>query len=59
MGGNETPKKKETNTVGPPEDDPLLRIKREDIDKTIGSEGQQLADKRAAAIKRAHEMPSA
>jgi hypothetical protein len=59
MAENETPKKKETNIAKPPKDDPLLRSKLEDIDKTIGSEGQQLADKRLAAIKRAREMPSA
>ena len=40
----------------PPKDDPLFRSKRAIIDKTIGSEGQQLAEKRLAAIKRAREM---
>jgi hypothetical protein len=42
-----------------PRDNPLLRSKQSTIDKIIGSEGQQLAEKRAAALKRAHEMPSA
>jgi hypothetical protein len=59
MAENETSGKKETNTSNPPEDDPLLRSEGEIIDKTIGSEGQKLADKRLAALKRAHEMPSA
>jgi len=59
MPENETPGKKETNTSNPPEDDPLLRNNLEHVDKTIGTEGQQLAEKRAAALKRAHEMPSA
>ena len=35
----------------PPKDDPLLRSKRAIIDKIIGSEGQQLAEKRLAAVK--------
>src|SRR5437867_3887403 len=39
-----------------PKDDPLLRSKGGIIDKIIGSEGQQLAEKRLAAIKRAREM---
>jgi hypothetical protein len=59
MAKKETSGKKETNTYSPPEDDPLLRSEREDVDKAIGSEGQQLAEKRLAALKRAHEMPSA
>ncbi len=59
MSEKQTSRKKETNPSNPPEDDPLLRSKREIIDKTIGSEGQKLAEKRLAAIKRAREMPSA
>jgi photosystem II stability/assembly factor-like uncharacterized protein len=43
----------------PPKDDPLLRSKRGIIDKIIGSEGQKLAEKRLAAIKRAREMAAA
>src|SRR6266540_2327481 len=37
-------------------DDPSLRNKESNIDKKIGSEGQRLAEKRLAAIKRAREM---
>jgi hypothetical protein len=59
MAENETPKKKQPNAAEPTEDNPLLRSERENIDKTIGSEGQNLAEKRLAAIKRAREMPSA
>jgi hypothetical protein len=40
-------------------DNPLLRNKQSTIDKIIGSEGQQLAEKRLAALKKAREMPSA
>jgi hypothetical protein len=59
MSEKETPGKTEKNTTNPSEDNPLLRSERENIDKTIGSEGQNLAEKRLAAIKRAREMPSA
>jgi hypothetical protein len=59
MSEKETPGKKERNTANPSEDNPLLRSKRETIDKTIGSEGQRLAEKRLAALKSAREMPSA
>jgi hypothetical protein len=59
MAQNDSPKKGQANADKPPEDNPLLRSERENIDKTIGSEGQNLAEKRLAAIKRAREMPSA
>lgn len=59
MSKEETPRKKERNIASPPEDNPLLRSKQGIIDKIIGSEGQQLAEKRLDAIKRAREMPSA
>jgi hypothetical protein len=59
MSEKETPGKTGKNTANPSEDNPLLRSERENIDKTIGSEGQNLAEKRLAAIKRAREMPSA
>jgi hypothetical protein len=42
-----------------PRDNPVLRSKESTIDKVIGSEGQDLAEKRAAALKHAREMPSA
>ncbi|HEY1248858.1 MAG TPA: hypothetical protein VGE97_07725 [Nitrososphaera sp.] len=59
MAQNDTPKKGQANAANPLEDNPLLRNERENIDKVIGSEGQKLAEKRLAAIKRAGEMPSA
>ena len=39
-----------------PQDYPLLRSKNNSIDKIIGSEGERLAEKRLAAIKRAKMM---
>ena len=60
MAENETSGKKKRDMTNPAEEDPLLlRSEREIIDKTIGSEGQKLAEKRLAAIRRAREMPSA
>ena len=60
MAENETSGKKKGEMTNPAAEDPLLlRSEREIIDKTIGSEGQKLAEKRLAAIKRAREMPSA
>jgi hypothetical protein len=59
MAKKETPEKKESDVAGPPTDDPLLRSKLGNIDKTLGSEEEQLAEKRLAALKRAREMPSA
>jgi len=42
-----------------PRDNPVLRSKESTIDKVTGSEGQNLAEKRLAALKKAREMPSA
>ena len=50
--------RKEETSADLPKDNPLLRSKKSNIDKVIGSEGQILAKKRLAAIKRAQEMPS-
>jgi hypothetical protein len=58
MVENETLEKKESNSAKPSKDDALLRSEREIVDKTIGSEGQNLAEKRLAALKRTSEMPS-
>jgi hypothetical protein len=56
----ETSGKKKKAMTNPGAEDPVvLRSEREVIDKIIGSEGQKLAEKRLAAIKRAREMPSA
>ena len=54
-----TEKEAQRKKAEPPKDDPLLRSKRVIIDKIIGSEGQQLAEKRLAAIKRAREIADA
>jgi hypothetical protein len=59
MVENETQEKQEGDSAKPSKDDALLRSEREIVDKTIGSEGQKLAEKRLAALKRAGEMPSA
>ena len=42
----------------PPPDDPSLRVNQSMVDKIIGSEDKDLAEKRLSAIKRAREMRS-
>ena len=51
-------KERKREIAEPPVDDPLLRAEKGILDKTIGSETEDLAEKRLAAIKRAHEMES-